>query len=107
MAEIVPLSDDARQSFLTRLAGVSVRVSAWWQPPEAAWYLSLETANAVPIIRGRRLVGSGRPLRDIKTSLGTGELYVSGPGEPGRHAWTRTHRLFWASQAELEQAAIP
>jgi len=91
----IRLSADARQVFTTRLAGRTYRVSAWWQPSDGHWYLSVEG-----VAEGVRLVEDGMPLAGLSPSVG-GQLYVAGSGEPGRYAWGQTHRLVFVEDAEL------
>ena len=101
MAQQIVLTDDRRQTFTTELHGQSVRVTAWWQPDDEAWYVSLSWLNRVPIISGARLVSDGRPLRGLVTDF-AGELVVSGTAaEPGREAWSTTHRLLHLTTEDL------
>jgi len=95
MTAIVRLTTNARQTFTTRLAGKTFRLSVWWQPSDEHWYLSVEGAA-----EGVRLVEAGMPLAGLRPSIG-GQLYVVGAGEPGRHAWGQTHQMVFIDDAEL------
>lgn len=101
MAQLIPLTGDARQEFRTILGGTPVEVVAWWQPSDRHWYISVASASGERIASGLRLVGDGQPLRDILSTL-DGGLYVEGAGEPGRDAWSSgTHRLLFLPSSEL------
>ena len=56
---IIPIEDAAHQSLLIALGERRVRLSVWWQPSDAAWYLSVDTASGEGIARGRRLTADG------------------------------------------------
>jgi len=95
MSSLIRLTDDARQTFRTSLGGQSVRLTVWWQPSDERWYLSVDG-----IASGTRLVEGGWPLLGLNHGLG-GEVYVYGPGEPGRHAWVQTHSLLFVDDVDL------
>ena len=97
MAQVVALTNDARQTFRTVLGGQSVRVTAWWQPLDEYWYMSLSRMNGAPIISAVRLVESGRPLSGQLLEF-SGQLIVDGRGDPGREAWTSGHRLIYVNE---------
>ncbi len=99
MAQVVPLTDDARQTFRTSLGAQSVRLTLWWQPFDRAWYLSASFLDGTNIINGVRLVEKGRPLDDVLTTF-EGAFFIEGIGEPGRNAWTATHNLIYLTAAE-------
>ena len=103
--QLVPLTNDARQTFRTVLADQAVRVRAWWQPLDRNWYLSLQWPDQSVIAASLRLVERGRPLRDFVTSF-EGELYVFGSGEPGRTAWTDGHYLIHLTEEEVASSAL-
>lgn len=100
MARQILLSDDPRQTFRTILGGQSVRVRAWWQPFDSAWYLTLQFTDGRGICSGVRLVEGGRPLDDDIGDF-VGGIAVVGVGEPGRTAWTSTHRLVYLDASEV------
>lgn len=95
MASIVRLTNDARQTFTTVLGGSSLRLTAWWQPSDDHWYLSVGD-----ITHSVRLVERGLPLAGLDTGL-DGQLFVYGDGAPGRQAWGSTHHLIYLTNAEL------
>lgn len=95
MSSVVRMTNDARQTFTTRLDGRALRVSAWWQPSDERWYLSVED-----VVEGARLVEEGLPLAGLTPGVG-GQLYVVGAGEPGRAAWGETHQLVYVPDVEL------
>ena len=99
MAQQIALTADARQTFRTMIGTQGVRVTAWWQPLDEAWYLSLAWLDRRPIVTGVRLTEGGRPLRGFVTDF-VGQVHVSGNGEPGREAWGSTHRLLWLTDEE-------
>ena len=99
MAQQIALTADARQTFRTMVGAQGVRVTAWWQPLDEAWYLSLAWLDRRPIVTGVRLTEGGRPLRGFVTDF-VGQVHVSGNGEPGREAWGSTHRLLWLTDEE-------
>lgn len=102
MAQLIPLTTDARQTFRTILGDQSVRVTAWWQPLDEHWYVSIVRTDGSRVIDGARLVEGGRPLRgQVPDVPWEGELYVEGIGSPGRRAWAETHRLLYLTPAEL------
>ena len=105
MAQRVPLSNNARQTFRCTLGGQLVRVWAWWQPLSEAWFISLALVSGDRIIAGVRLGEGARPLRGSVLPGFAGELYVEGVGEPTRNAWGVTHRLLWVTSAEA--AVLP
>lgn len=105
MAQLIPLSNDARQTFRCVLGSQSVRVRAWWQPLDGYWYLSLATLARTPIISAVRLVEGARPFSGAVLEF-TGGLLVSGPGEVGRNAWTTTHRLLYLDATETAADAV-
>lgn len=98
MASVIRLTNDARQTFRTSLGGVSARLTVWWQPSDAHWYLAVDGVTA-----SARLVERGLPLLGRRHAYG-GQLYVQGPGVPGRYAWEQTHVLVFLTDAELEGA---
>lgn len=105
MAQLIALTDDARQTFRTILGGQNVRVRAWWQPLDENWYISLSNLDGTPIITGLRLDEAARPvdghLLDFK-----GGLLIDGVGEVGRNAWTTTHRLVYLTEVEAVDHAV-
>ena len=104
MAQQIVLTDDRRQTFTTELHGQSVRVTAWWQPDDESWYISLAWLDGRPIISGTRLVSGGQPHRHLVTDF-AGGLFVSGAAtEPGREAWSTTHQLFHFTALDLVAA---
>ena len=90
----IPLSNDARQTFRTILGSQNVRITAWWQPMDYHWYLTLGWLDGRGIIAGIRLVEGGRPLDGIISDF-EGTLRVDGMGKPDRLSWETTHRLFY------------
>ena len=105
MAQLIALSDDARQSFRVILGAQGVRVRAYWQPLDENWYLSLSNLDRTPIISGVRLDEAARPLDGQLLTDFKGALLVDGVGEVGRHAWTTTHKLLYLSEAEAASHA--
>lgn len=95
MSSVVQLTNDARQTFTTRLSGRTLRLSAWWQPSDEHWYLSVSG-----IVSGVRLVEEGLPLAGITPGI-DGQLYIVGLGKPDRTAWGQTHQLVYIPNEEL------
>lgn len=101
MAQAIPLTHDARQTFRSILGGQSVRLTVWWQPLTGGWYVSLRFTDGRPIAAGLRLCAGALPLRGYVTDF-AGGLYLDGDGEPDRLAWMdATHRLLWIAPDEL------
>ena len=100
MAQALTLTTDARQTFRTVLGSQSVRVTLWWQPDDATWYVTLAFLDGQPIVTGRRLVSGGRVLQDLVTDF-VGDLVTVGAGEPGREAWDGTHKVLYLAPEEL------
>ena len=100
MADLIPLTADASQTFRVSLGGQAVRLSAWWNPTARGWYASLAWQDRRSIIRGARLTEGGLPLDGLVTDF-LGGLYVDGEGDLGREAWAGTHRLLYLTEAEL------
>ena len=102
MAQRIPLTTRARETFRTILDGQPVRITVWWQPLDASWYMSLTKATIArePIVTGVRLLGQGVPLAGQALNF-KGQFYVEGLGDPGREAWGSTHKLLYLSEAEL------
>ena len=96
----IPLTNDARQTFRTILGGQSVRVTAWWQPFDKYWYVSLAWLDGRGISSSMRLVEGGRPLRAIVNDF-KGGLLVTGSGVPRRNSFTEKHRLVYLTESEL------
>ena len=103
MADQIPLTDDAAQTFRVNLGGQAVRLTVWWSPTTEGWYVSLAWQDRRSIIRGARLTDGGLPLDGIVTDF-VGGLYVDGEGDLGREAWLGTHRLLYVTLAELAAA---
>ena len=98
MALQIPLLDIPRQSLNVRLAGQEVKLTVWYQPYDNAWYASLESPPATPIVTSRRLVSGGSLLSGLAVEFaGDIACVPTSPdgGEPGRNAWSTTHRLIY------------
>ena len=100
MAQHIPLTNDARQTFRTVLAGQPVRINVWWQSLDKHWYFSLLRPNREVIISAVRLNEQRRPMRAFVTDF-KGEILVDGEGAPRRIAWTTGHRLIYIAQGDL------
>ena len=100
MAQLIPLSDDARQTFRIILGGSTVRLRVWWQPLDENWYLSLAAPDTTPIISGVRVDEAGAPLTARQLDF-EGGLLVDGQGPVRRRAWTTTHKLLYLTEAEV------
>lgn len=101
MAQVIALTDDARQTFRTVLDGQSIRITAWWQPSTEAWYATLQFVGGDYIASGLRLTARSLILEDFVSDF-RGCLWVDGDGEPGRHAWSAgSHRLLFLAAGEL------
>ena len=100
MAQQIPFSTDARQTFRTTLGGQNVRFAAWWQPLDEYWYFSLHWLDRRPIITGARLVQAGEPMNGLVTEF-KGGFRVDGAGRPGRNGFTETHRLLYLAPGEV------
>ena len=100
MAQVIEVGDSVRETFRTILGGQNVRLTLWWQPFDAHWYLSLAWLDRRAIVSGVRLVENATPLLDVQGSF-QGQLFVSGVGVPGRRAWTSTHVLFYFAPDEV------
>ena len=90
------LSNDARQTFRTSLNGQNVRITAWWQPIDFHWYLTMGWLDGRGIIAGIRLVEGGQPLNGVITDF-QGTLRVDGMGKLDRLSWETTHKLLYDS----------
>lgn len=91
----INLLDVDRQSLTTVLGGQEVFLRVWWQPTDESWYASVEMLGT-PLVAGRR-IALGEGLFDAMVTAFAGDVVCrhlgSGDGEPGRHAWNRTHEL--------------
>ena len=96
----IPVTGDARQTFRTRLGGQNVRLTVWWQPLDAHWYLAVAASDGARILGAARLVDDGRPMQGQTLDF-DGEVFVDGIGTPERDAWTTGHRLVYATAAEV------
>ena len=94
MPQLIPLTDDARQTFRTLLGGQSVRIRAWWQPSDEHWYLTLAWTDGRIIVAGVRLVEGGQPLAGHVLEF-SGRLDVMGAGPLVRSAWSTSHFLVY------------
>ena len=101
MAQKIAASNNPHHVFLTTLSGHQIQVTMRWQPLDRYWYISLREPSGAILCRNLRLTGMGRPLRGAAPTHG-GEIYVIGPGDPGREAWDNTHTLWWATEDEIE-----
>ncbi|MDE2848200.1 MAG: hypothetical protein OXO51_15975 [Gemmatimonadota bacterium] len=101
MAQVIPLSNAPRQTFRTILDGQNVRMTAWYQPLDEHWYLSILRLDRTPIISSVRLVPMGYPIRALIVADFTGDLIVEGAGDMGPEAWTTTHRLIYLAEGEI------
>ena len=93
--QTVALTTAARQTFRTILGGQSVRVNAFWQPLNRSWNVGLIALDGTPIVASMRLSPGSTPLRGLVVKDFVGELFVSGSGNLGRHAWDESNELIY------------
>ncbi len=92
MRQEILLSNERSQRFTTILGETEVLIEMTWHPLDASWYLSIrDTQNA--LLRNARCTESGRLQLFTPTLNGT--LVILGTGPINRHAWGKTHRLFF------------
>jgi len=93
VAQIIPVTNDAAQSFRTVLGGQTVRIRLVWSDALERW-----TLEVVGILRAST-VHSGLPIfSNVLTSF-VGEIaaipLTTPEQEPGRNAWGSTHLLVY------------
>ena len=92
--QVIPITADARQSFIVRLGAQDCRVAVWWQPSDQNWYLTLESPPSNALTTGRRIAPDAVAYRG---EVFSGVLFcrsVTGrASELGRDAWGVTHEL--------------
>ena len=99
MAQRLLVSNLPRQLFTARLGERVWRMHLVWHPLAQGWYLSIADSSGTSILSGIRLTSNRRLLQGYRIDF-PGDLFVSGQGEPGRNAWSTTHRLIWIEADE-------
>lgn len=88
MAQKLPVNNNPRQQFATRLGTHGVVVKIWYQPLDSGWYMGIELDDGTPIASSRKLIPFGRPLRGLIHPLGGEFFIVGGQGPMGNQPWT-------------------
>ncbi len=101
MAQEIPLSAAPRQTMRTILGSQNVRITAWYQPIDEQWYMTLSRLDRTDIITGVRLAEGIVPIRSLVSDF-RGDLFVIGQGDIGPDGWTTTHRLIYIAAGEIE-----
>lgn len=94
----VPVTNDARQTFDCALDGQLVRLSVWFQPYDAAWYLSLAYQTGTKIVSGRRLATDQNILAGVVSDFHGSITPVGIEATIGRRAWDITHEIIYDSE---------
>jgi len=103
------VSNDARQTFLTTLEGVSLRLNVWYQSVGEAWFIDVIQPDGTPITQGAKLNSGRSPLSGIISQLSGAivpvpiELPIK---DLGRNPWGSTHNLIYMTRDEARRAGI-
>jgi len=99
--QIIPLSSLPRQIVTVQLGESVMRIEAWFQPSDNAWYISVESPPNSAVVTGRR-VTLGTSL--LPRHFGIGAMWcediTGGTADPALDSWDKDHRLFY--DAELD-----
>ena len=105
----IPVTNDARQTFLTVLNDITVRLTIWYQSVGGSWFLRLETPEGRVITTGAKLNPGRSALAGIIDDF-VGEIVVVPTESPvsdlGRNPWGTSHILVFMSPAEAARAGI-
>ena len=105
----IPVTNDARQTFLTTLNDVTVRLTIWYQSVGGSWILRLETPEGRVITDGAKLNPGRSALAGIIDDF-IGEIVVVPTESPvsdlSRNPWGNTHILVFMSPEEAVEAGI-
>ncbi len=105
----IPVTNDARQTFLTILNNVTVRMTVWYQSVGGSWYMKIETPEGRIITQGAKL-NSGRSVLSGIIDDFIGSLVVVPVQSPvqdlGRNPWGTTHNLIYMNEEESVRAGI-
>ena len=105
--QTIPITNDARQTFLLDLGGQAMRLTAWYQDAGSGWYLTIAFEEGDTVIEGARIT-SFSPMTQALLNDFEGDILcvtvADSTGEPERQAWNNTHLLLYLTEAELETA---
>ena len=113
MAQIIAVTNDARQTFTTVLNGQKVRLNAFFlvDNPQngivAGWYVDLFLIGATtdPVVQGTRLTSYISILDHLVTSFNGGIVPIPLTSPPtdlnSREPWGTTHLLVYFTNEEL------
>lgn len=97
MNEIIPVTNDLRQTFTITLGGRQLRFTIYWNPTDGYWYIDLTQQDGTPLLYGRRIVTGGFDLLANSGLYLDGVLTVQGSAEPlGTSSWGVTHYMVWS-----------
>ena len=89
----IPIIDAPHQTLMAPLGGQRFRLTVWWQPSDAHWYINVDLVSGKAMAHGRRLTEGGTIIHSLAFG---GRMYLDGSGEPGRTCWADgTHRLLF------------
>ena len=107
--QIVPLSGNAQQALTTLLGDQTVTLRVRWLPLTKSWMLTMDHGTT-RLVTSRQLTPWERVLRTANRGFDGDFLVIAARGhdaaELGRHAWTRTHALWYLTDAELADAEL-
>lgn len=107
--QLIPVTNDARQTFTTVLNGQEIRITMWYQTIGGGWYISLAFVNGTSITNGARLNCSNNVMRSVLSDFVGGIVPVPAAVETsviGRNGWNATHTLNYFTPDELVQAGL-
>ncbi len=104
--QLIPVTNDASQKFVTFLNKQPVEIKIWYQNVGSGWYIDIAYENK-KIVSARRLNNKARLIRNIIKDF-EGELVVVPSTAPeqelGRRAWGNTHKMVYLTNEELKGA---
>lgn len=105
--QTIPITNDARQTFLVELGGQAMRLTAWYQDVGSGWYLTIAFEDGTTVLEGARVTAFS-PMTQALLNTFEGDILCAtiadSTGEPGRLAWGNTHQLLYLTEEELVEA---
>lgn len=95
MGQQIPLNNNVNQTFRTNLADQQVRITAFRQPVDKSWYLTLADGRGTTLLASSRLGEGSQPTYKRYLPAFNGEIVVQGEGVPQADAWSTDHRLVY------------
>ena len=107
--QVVPITNDARQTFTTIVNGQLLKVTAWYQTVGAGWFVTLEMPDSEVLVQGARLNSQTPVLYGLVNGF-NGDLVptpIKSPYEEiPRQAWGITHQLLYITGSEMEELSL-